>query len=280
MNALALIAEDEPVLADALARMLQRLWPELRLLPAAPDGQAAIDAALEALPDILFLDIQMPDVTGIDAADVILERWPDDRALPLIVFVTAYDHYALAAFEHAAVDYVLKPVQSARLGTTITRLQAQLNWRQQGGGDAEAPLPEMPARSAAADPSDLADDAAGGMGTPLHRPEPLTIIQVAAGQSLVMVPVEEVLCFEAADKYVRLVTDRAGSSELLIRTPLRELLPRLDANRFWQVHRSAVVNVTAIDRVIRDGGKLRIHIRGRAETLEVSRMYAHRFKAM
>lgn len=269
MNALALIAEDEPVLADALARMLQRLWPELRLLPAAPDGQAAIDAALEALPDILFLDIQMPDVTGIDAADVILERWPDDRALPLIVFVTAYDHYALAAFEHAAVDYVLKPVQSARLGTTITRLQAQLNWRQQGGPEAEAPTPP-----------DLPEDNDDDIGAPLHRPEPLTIIQVAAGQSLVMVPVEEVLCFEAADKYVRLVTDRAGSSELLIRTPLRELLPRLDASRFWQVHRSAVVNVTAIDRVIRDGGKLRIHIRGRAETLEVSRMYAHRFKAM
>lgn len=273
MNALALIAEDEPLLADALARMLQRLWPELQLLPAAPDGQAAIDAALQALPDILFLDIQMPDVTGIDAADVILERWPDDRALPLIVFVTAYDHYALAAFEHAAVDYVLKPVQSARLGTTIARLQAQLNWRQQGG-ETEA---QPPSRGLSESP-DETDVGVGG--PPLHRPEPLTIIQVAAGQSLVMVPVDEVLCFEAADKYVRLVTDRAGSSELLIRTPLRELLPRLDANRFWQVHRSAVVNVTAIDRVIRDGGKLRIHIRGRAETLEVSRMYAHRFKAM
>lgn len=268
MNALALIAEDEPLLAEALARKLQRLWPELQLLPAAPDGQAAIDAALEGLPDILFLDIQMPDVTGLDAADVILERWPADRPLPLIVFVTAYDHYALAAFEHAAVDYVLKPVQSARLGTTITRLQAQLAWRQQGGNDADAPLPEPP------------DEDGDDLGPALHRPEPLTIIQVAAGQSLVMVPVEDILCFEAADKYVRLVTDRAGSSELLIRTPLRELLPRLDANRFWQVHRSAVVNVTAIDRVIRDGGKLRIHIRGRAETLEVSRMYAHRFKAM
>lgn len=269
MNALALIAEDEPLLAEALARKLQRLWPELQLLPAAPDGQAAIDAALEGLPDILFLDIQMPDVTGLDAADVILERWPAERPLPLTVFVTAYDHYALAAFEHAAVDYVLKPVQSARLSTTIARLQAQLAWRQQGGNEADTPPPEQ---------ADDADDALGH--TTLQRPEPLTIIQVAAGQSLVMVPVDEVLCFEAADKYVRLVTDRAGSSELLIRTPLRELLPRLDANRFWQVHRSAVVNVTAIDRVIRDGGKLRIHIRGRAETLEVSRMYAHRFKAM
>lgn len=268
MNALALIAEDEPVLADALARMLKRLWPELSLLPAAPDGQAAIDGALDGLPDILFLDIQMPDVTGLDAADVILERWPEDRALPLIVFVTAYDHYALAAFEHAAVDYVLKPVQSARLGTTVARLQAQLAWRQQGGQDTDAP------------PATLEKEQAEELGGDLQRPEPLTIIQVAAGQSLVMVPVDEVLCFEAADKYVRLVTDRVGSSELLIRTPLRELLPRLDANRFWQVHRSAVVNVTAIDRVIRDGGKLRIHIRGRAETLEVSRMYAHRFKAM
>ena len=270
MNALALIAEDEPLLADALARMLQRLWPELQLLPAAPDGQAAIDAALESLPDILFLDIQMPDVTGLDAADVILERWPDDRPLPLIVFVTAYDHYALAAFEHAAVDYVLKPVQSTRLATTITRLQAQLAWRQQ---KKNADLPR-------AEQTEASTEDAPDLGGAMQRPEPLSIIQVAAGQSLVMVPVEEVLCFEAADKYVRLLTDRAGSSELLIRTPLRELLPRLDPNRFWQVHRSAVVNVTAIDRVIRDGSKLRIHIRGRAETLEVSRMYAHRFKAM
>lgn len=269
MNALALIAEDEPLLADALSRMLQRLWPELSVLPPAPDGQAAIDAALDALPDILFLDIQMPDLNGLDAADVILERWPDDRPLPLLVFVTAYDHYALAAFEHAAVDYVLKPVQSSRLSTTITRLQNQLSWRQQGhaGNAPSAPLPTEPTTRLTEDPA-------------LQRPAPLSIIQVAAGQSLVMVPVDEVLCFEAADKYVRVVTDRAGSSELLIRTPLRELLPRLDASRFWQVHRSAVVNVTAIDRVIREGGKLRIHIRGRAETLEVSRMYAHRFKAM
>lgn len=261
MNALALIAEDEPLLADALARMLQRLWPELRLLPAAPDGQAAIDAALASLPDILLFDIQMPDVSGLDAAEIILERWPDERPLPLIVFVTAFDHYALAAFEHAAFDYVLKPVQSARLSTTVRRLQAQLTSRQQGVRD---PQPQA---------IELLEN------TP-HRPEPLTIIQVATGQSLVMVPVNEVLCFEAADKYVRLITDRAGSSELLIRTPLRELLPRLDPNRFWQVHRSAVVNVSAIDHVIRDGNKLRIHIRGRADTLEVSRMYTHRFKAM
>ncbi len=267
MQALALIAEDEPLLAEALARMLQRLWPELSLLPAAPDGQAAIDAALSGLPDILFLDIQMPDKNGLDAADLILERWPDDRPLPLVVFVTAYDHYALAAFEHAAVDYVLKPVQTTRLSTTIERLKAQLAWRQQAADDA-APPPE-PAPPPGMD-----------MGALASRPEPLAIIQVAAGQSLVMVPVDEVLCFEAADKYVRLVTERAGTAELLIRTPLRELLPRLDPQRFWQIHRSAVVNVRAIERVIREGGKLRIHIRGRSETLEVSRMYAHRFKAM
>lgn len=268
MNALALIAEDEPLLADALARMLQRLWPELELLPTAPDGQTAIDLATEALPDILFLDIQMPDVTGLDAADLILERWPDDKPLPLIVFVTAYDHYALAAFEHAAVDYVLKPVQSTRLGTTVTRLKALCARRQVADVDMNA------ARDSAPPPPGL------DMGMLPRRPEPLTIIQVAAGQSLVMVPVDEVLCFEAADKYVRLVTERVQHSELLIRTPLRELLPRLDPNRFWQIHRSAVVNVRAIERVIREGGKLRIHIRGRAETLEVSRMYAHRFKAM
>lgn len=263
MHALALIAEDEPLLADALARMLQRQWPELRLLPAAPDGQAAIETALAELPDLLFLDIQMPDVTGLDAAEQILERWPDDRDLPLIVFVTAYDQYALAAFEHAAVDYILKPVQSTRLGASVARLKARLAARAQG-------QPEAPHEPAMAEVAD---------GAP-ERPEPLSIIQVAAGQSLLMVPVDEVLCFEAADKYVRLITERSAGQELLIRTPLRELLPRLDPQRFWQVHRSAVVNVRAIERVIRDGARLRIHIRGRADTLEVSRMYTHRFKAM
>ena len=272
MNAQALIAEDEPLLADALARQLQRLWPELTVLPHAPDGQAAVELALEALPDVLFLDIQMPDLNGLDAADMILEQWPTDHPLPLVVFVTAYDHYALAAFEHAAVDYILKPVQGQRLSASIARLQVQLRWRALAASGAPAPELTPPPRDTL--PPVAAPD------TLSPRPEPLTLIQVATGQNLVMVPVDEVLCFEAADKYVRLITARPGGAELLIRTPLRELLPRLDPQRFWQVHRSAVVNVNAIDRVIRDGGKLRIHIRGRPETLEVSRMYAHRFKAM
>lgn len=264
MNATALIAEDEPVLALALSKMLQRLWPQLQLLPLAADGQAAIQTALQYLPDVLFLDIQMPDVNGLDAAESIMDGWPDDRALPLIVFVTAYDNHALAAFEQAAVDYVLKPVQTDRLRATCERLQQHLLWRQTGGAASEAPPPP---------PAPMPE----GVDTPV---EPLSIIQVATSTGLLIVPIEDVLCFEAADKYVRLITRQVGQAELLIRTPLRELLPRLDPQQFWQVHRSAVVNVKAIEQVNRVNGKLRLHIRGHQDTLEVSRMYAHRFKAM
>lgn len=276
MNATALIAEDEPLLAEALARQLQRLWPELRLLPAAGDGATAIERALQERPDVLFFDIQMPDVNGLDAAETLLDNWPDAQRLPLTVFVTAHDQYALAAFDQAAVDYVLKPVQAARLAATIERLQRQLAWRGQGGDDtapeplAAATLPRHP------EPPDMALL----RGDCAQRPDPLTVVQVAVGPNLLLVPVEEVLCFEAADKYVRLLTARPGQAELLIRTPLRELLPRLDPHRFWQVHRGAIVNVTAIDQVQRHNGRLRIHIRGCADTLEVSRLYAHRFKAM
>jgi DNA-binding LytR/AlgR family response regulator len=271
----ALIAEDEPVLAQALATMLGRLWPELRLLPMAEDGGQALDMTLAMLPDVLFLDIQMPERNGLEVAELLADQWPDDRPLPRIVFVTAYDEYAVAAFDRAAVDYVLKPVQSSRLATTCERLRDQLS-------------AQSPATPAAQDVSLLAAlqalqgaQAAAGQGGAQAQPL-LKVIQVAMGAGLQMVPVDDVLYFEAADKYVRIVTAQRDpqAPELLIRTPLRELIPRLDSEQFWQVHRSVVVNVRAIEQVTRVYGRLRVHVRGRPETLEVSRMYAHLFKAM
>lgn len=287
MNATALIAEDEPILAQALSTMLLRLWPELRILPLAQDGGQAVEVALSSLPDVMFLDIQMPDRDGLDAAQAVVEGWPDGKPLPLVVFVTAYDEYAVAAFERAAVDYVLKPVQTARLAVTCDRLKQLLKQRspQQEDGMLDAlrslsgsgavgqgPLADEPTQA------DM-DEASPADSSPLP---PLKVLQAAVGTGLQLVQIEEVQYFEAADKYVRIVTSNPGTqaADLLIRTPLRELIPRLDADLFWQIHRSIVVNVKCIDRVSREYGRLRVHVKGRPETLEVSRMYSHLFKAM
>ncbi|MDO9005974.1 MAG: LytTR family DNA-binding domain-containing protein [Aquabacterium sp.] len=272
MNATALIAEDEPVLAQALATMLTSLWPELTLLPPARDGGEAITRATAEQPDILFLDIHMPDRDGLDAAEAIVEAWPAEQPLPLIVFVTAYDQYALAAFERAAVDYVLKPVQTTRMAATCQRLKAQLKLRTTAQDDGALAGTLQALRSASLErQADLTPSSA-----------PLTVIQAAMGSGLLMIPIEEVQYFEAADKYVRVITPSIGATgaEVLIRTPLRELLPRLNPQHFWQVHRSAVVNLKAIERVSRTNGRMRVHLRGRPETLEVGRMYAYQFKAM
>lgn len=267
MSLRALIAEDEPLLAQALRAELAVLWPELELLPTAPDGEAAASAALQYRPELLFLDIRMPGLSGLDAAQAIVEDWPPAQPLPLIVFVTAYEQHALEAFERAAVDYVLKPVQTARLAQTCERLRAAL--QQRGGGSAGTGLPEAAVEQlrrllgSATSPAVVA---------------PLRVIQAGAGSTLHFVPVEEVLYFEAADKYVRVVT---AGREHLIRTSLRELLPQLDASLFWQIHRGSVVRADAIESVTRDeAGKLHLQLRGRDERLIVSRLYAHRFKAM
>lgn len=298
MNATALIAEDEPLLAQALSKQLQRHWPELRLLPVATDGGQAVDTALAELPDMLFMDIQMPVKNGLDAAEQVMDQWPASHPLPLLVFVTAYDEYAVAAFERSAVDYVLKPVQSERLAATCERLARLLKLRAlaQSADKAEPPdnnpaVAEQAIEALRALQSLGQTDADTGEAetedeAPAARPSPrstLKIIQVAIGNNLRMVPVDEVLYFEAADKYVRLVTantDADGGADLLIRTPLRDLVPRLDGEQFWQVHRSIVVNLFAIERVNREHGRLRVHIKGRNESLEVSRMHSHLFKAM
>ena len=273
MRATALIAEDEALLAAALTAELARAWPELEIVATVGHGAAALEQALALRPDVLFLDIRMPGMSGLEAAQALAEDWPDDTPLPLMVFVTAYDQYALQAFEHAATDYLTKPVDPRRLAQTCTRLQAALVQRRSAAGQSpdstlDATLDRLRALLAA-----TAQSAAAAPAAP-----PLKVIQAGAGAAIHMVPVGEVLYFEAADKYVRVVT---AQREHLIRTSLRELLPQLDAQQFWQVHRSVVVRADAIASALRDeSGRLTLTLRGHADRLTASRLYANRFKPM
>ena len=271
MKARAVIAEDEPLLAESLRMELRALWPELEIVGVAGNGEAAVDEALAQRPDIVFLDIRMPGMSGLEAAQAMAEDWPEGAAFPLLVFVTAYDQYALQAFERAAVDYVLKPVQPARLAATVQRLQAALAAK--SGTAPSSELGDAVERLRA-----LLGPAIAGTSPTGAAVEPLRVVQVGIGNSIQMVPIDDVVYFEAADKYVRVVT---ATREHLIRTALRDLLPRLDASRFWQIHRGTVVRADAIASAERDeAGRIALKLQGRADKLVVSRLYAHRFKAM
>jgi DNA-binding LytR/AlgR family response regulator len=270
MNATALIAEDEPLLAANLQAELARAWPALRIVANVRHGAAAVEAALAQRPDVVFLDIQMPGMTGLEAAQALSEDWPEAVPLPLIVFVTAYDQYALQAFERAAVDYVLKPVLPERLAQTCARVQSALLQRRASGNNPAAALEATLAQLRGL----LASSGAGTGPTSA----PLSVIQAAVGTAIHMVPVAEVLYFEAADKYVRVITTER---EYLVRSSLRELLPQLDSQRFWQVHRGTVVRADAIATAVRDeSGKVMLTLRGHKDKLTASRLYAHLFKAM
>lgn len=282
MNATAIIAEDEPLLAAALRVELQQAWPGLEVLEMVGDGASAVRSALAHRPDVLFFDIRMPGQTGLEAAADLADAWPEGgKPFPALVFVTAYDQYAVQAFETQAVDYVLKPVQRARLARTVAKLQQQLAGRVQAAAAAPASDNASLDATLAQLRALLAAGAAPGAGPAAASPAgaaPLKVIQASVGTSIRMVPVDEVDYFEAADKYVRVL---AGAHEYLIRTPLKELLPQLDAQRFWQVHRGTVVRAEAIETVTRDeAGKLYLHLRGRTDRVTVSRLYAHLFKAM
>lgn len=269
----ALIAEDEPLLAAELAAQLRSAWPALEVAATVGDGASAVRRALALRPQVCFLDIRMPGQDGLEAAQALADAWPEDGApFPLLVFVTAYDQHALDAFDRAAVDYLLKPVEPARLARCVARLQALL--AQRAAPAVESPLSSLD--QAVAQLRALVG-AAGGAPT-ASAPARLEVIQAGVGATLHLVPVDEVLYFEAADKYVRVVT---AEREHLIRTSLRELLPQLDARVFWQVHRGTVVQARRIESVTRDeAGKLHVALRGRPEKLAVSRLYAHLFKAM
>ena len=301
MNApTALIAEDEPLLAAALQQELRAAWPELQIAATVGDGLSAVQQALALQPDVLFFDIRMPGQTGLDAAVALADAWPAHQPFPALVFVTAYDQYAVQAFEAQAVDYLLKPVQSARLQKTVQKLRLALIQQAQSAINSIANSePQAPTHTQELEPNlqrtvdqlrhllaqpglwPGAEPGAPLAPTPLaapQRPPRLTVIQASHGSQIHMVPVGDVLYFEAADKYVRVLT---ASAEYLIRTPLKELADQLDPQEFWQVHRSTLVRASAIATVVRDeSGKLHLNLHGRPERLAVSRLYAHLFKAM
>ena len=296
----ALIAEDEPLLAAALQHELRTAWPELQIAATVGDGLSAVQQALALQPDVLFFDIRMPGQTGLDAAVALADAWPAHQPFPALVFVTAYDQYAVQAFEAQAVDYLLKPVQSARLQKTVQKLRLALIQQAQSAINSIANSePQAPTHTQELEPNlqrtvdqlrhllaqpglwPGAEPGAPLAPTPLAAPQQpprLTVIQASHGSQIHMVPVGDVLYFEAADKYVRVLTARA---EYLIRTPLKELADQLDPQEFWQVHRSTLVRASAIATAVRDElGKLHLNLRGRPERLAVSRLYAHLFKAM
>jgi DNA-binding LytR/AlgR family response regulator len=281
MNPTALIAEDEPLLAANLQAELARLWPALRIVANVGHGAAAVEQALALRPDVVFLDIRMPGMTGLEAAQALAEDWPDRSPLPLIVFVTAYDQYALQAFERAAVDYVVKPVREDRLMLTCQRLQSALRGRGDALDAVDAPAPAASNAAATLDATlaqlrDLL--AAPGLSTAAVGTSRLTVIQASVGTAIHMVPVADVLYFEAADKYVRVVT---AQREYLIRASLRELIPQLDPQRYWQIHRGTVVRADAVATAQREeSGKVQLTLRGHTDKLTASRLYAHLFKPM
>ena len=272
----ALIAEDEPLLATALRAELARVWPELQVLATVSDGLAAVQQAQALHPDVLFFDIRMPGQSGLEAAAELADAWDfDARPFPALVFVTAYEQYAVQAFKTQAIDYVLKPVQPARLAKTVRKLRAALQPPAPATAMAqvmsqEATLERLRQLLA------LLPGAAHAAAPMLHQ---LPVSQPGSGSKLVrMVPVKDVLLLQAADKYVRVVTARG---EHLLRTALKDVLPQLDATHFWQVHRSAVVRADAIDTVRHDeSGRLQLSLRGTDETVTVSRLYAGRFKGL
>jgi DNA-binding LytR/AlgR family response regulator len=264
MTVRALIAEDEPLLLDSLRAELKTAWPELEVVAAVPDGDSALQQALQQRPAVCFLDIRMPASSGLEVAQALAEDWPAGEPFPLLVFISAYDQYALQAFEAQAVDYIVKPVQSERLAACVQRLQARLAERASSSGPLPQTLEQLRALLAA--PTGA---------VPAAR---LEVIQASAGNTVHMVPVDDVVYFEAADKYVRVVT---ADHEHLIRMSLKDLLPQLDTQRFWQVHRGTVVRARSIVSAVRhESGKVTLTLRERPERLTASRLYAHLFKGM
>jgi DNA-binding LytR/AlgR family response regulator len=252
MSVRVLIADDENHLAEHLRTRLSALWPGIEILPLAGNGLEALRAIEEESPEVAFLDIRMPGLTGLDVA-----RRLDGRTH--LVFVTAYDQYAVEAFDRDAVDYVLKPVTDERLERAVERLKRKL-------ADAEKPpaLEEMLARLARALP-------AGGAGR-------LRWIRALKGEVVQQIAVDDVLYFQASDKYTCVMT-RAGES--LIRTPLADLVDQLDPETFWQIHRGTVVNMNAVVSTRRDlGGRVFVKLKDGAAELPVSRAYSQRFKQM
>ena len=245
----ALIAEDEPLLQQELAEALAQLWPELAIVGCAGDGCEALRLLTEHHPTILFLDIQMPGLSGLDIA-----KQSAGRAH--VVFVTAYDKHAIAAFDQGAVDYVMKPVSLARLASTVQRLKERI----------------------ARPPADLSGILAGLALQKAEAKNYLRWVNASVGATIKLITVDEICYFKADSKYTLVVTPAAES---LIKKPIKELTDELDPQQFWQIHRSTLVNVNSIAGVTRDiGGHLKLKLKQRPELLSVSEGYTHLFRQM
>ena len=284
----ALIADDERLLREQLRARLAEVWPELEIVAEAKNGAEAVQLTEAHHPDLVFLDIRMPGMSGVEAARAIAQLPTDDETADgwrgcEIVFITAYDQYAIEAFEQGVVDYVLKPAERERLMLTVARIRKRLAQR-----DADIDRPH----DGATEPADgnAGDDTLPApanmqllLQTLAARMDParaprLRWIQASVGQSIQMIPVEDVLFFISDEKYTRVQT---ANVEALIRKPIKELIDELDANLFWQVHRSTLVNTKFIAGVSRDlRGRQLVSVKGHPEKLEVSRSFAGLFKGM
>jgi len=284
------IADDERLMREQLKARLAEVWPELEIVGEAKNGLEAVDLVNQHHPDVVFLDIRMPGLSGVDAARRIAqlpgpgsrplvgdeaasagdadegdEDDDEEWALPEIVFITAYDQYAIEAFEQGVADYVLKPAERERLGVTVARIKQRLDLR---GTDDEPPAPHL---------QQLLHKLAAKLN-PNSAPPALKWIQATVGQAIQMIPVEDVLFFISDEKYTRVQT---ATLEALIRKPIKELVDELDPDLFWQIHRSTLVNTRCISGVTRDlRGRQIVSVKGHNEKLEVSRSYTHLFKGM
>ncbi len=255
----ALVADDEPLLREALVRQLGQAWPDLRVVGQARNGREAVEMFEVLGPDVCFLDVHMPGLSGVEAGRLIGRR-------AHLIFVTAYDHYAVEAFAQGALDYLVKPVEAARLAETVARLRGRLE-AAQPAADTEALLQRLAAqlqRGAAA-------------------PAPLRWIRAQVGQKLRLIAVDDIDYLRSDTKYTLVAWrgDNGEPAEALVRTPLRELVSRLEPDQFAQVHRAFVVNFRSVSHVVRaDGDTATIHLKGRTDVLPVSRSYLHLFRQM
>ncbi len=275
----AVIADDERLMRDQLRARLAEVWPELQIVGEAKNGLEAVQMVQEQRPEIVFLDIRMPGLTGVEAARQIAQLPAPVRAdgsaddehdlVPEIVFITAYDQYAVEAFEQGVADYVLKPAERDRLLLTVQRIQKRLAARQGPEGDADAaPGPHL---------QQLLHQLSARLN-PGGAPQYLQWIQATVGQAIQMIPVDEVLFFISDEKYTRVQTAQV---EALIRKPIKELVDEVDPQLFWQIHRSTLVAVKAIAGVTRDfRGRQIVSVKGHGQKLEVSRSYTGLFKGM
>jgi len=249
----AVVVDDERLMREQIVGRLKEAWPELEIVGEAGNGREAIAMVHSLEPDIIFLDINMPEMDGIKTAQVLAGQ-------AHLVFVTAYDQYAIRAFEQGAIDYILKPVEPERVAITCKRLRERLE--------------EKP------DPVDqLLDQLSRRLGSDGFKPrEHMRWVQASVGANIRMIPTSEILFFRAEDKYTRVQTE---GYEALIRTPIKDLIEALDPKEFWQIHRSTLVRVDAITQVSRNfRGKQVVHLKGSDEKLEVSRSFNHLFKQM